>query len=174
MDAKYWDMIDGVVDTAALMAEDKPVAKAIIGTVNSIVEEQATGVSNTSVTEVIKAMAKSKLNDIKEADLSEIVAIIGDDIEIELKTDESAKDTGWLGKLWSVLGVVIAMFKPSVSATNPKIGQILGYVETIVAAKDAGISNKSVKDTLVAMSKSAWNNLDSDKITKIMAVINKK
>ena len=174
MDVKYWNMIDGVVDTAALLAEDKPVAKAIIGTVNTIVSTVKIGVTNSSVTEIISAMAKSKLNDIKEADLSAIVDIIGEDIEIELKTDTSEKDTGWLGKLWSMLGMFITMFTPAIAVENPEIAKVLGYVGTLVAAKDAGISNKAVKSTLVAMSKSAWNSLDTKKINKIMAVITKK
>lgn len=172
MDAKYWNMIDGVVDTAALLAEDKPVAKAIIGAVNTIVETQASGVTNSSITEVITAMAKSKLNDIKEADLSAIADIIGEDIDVELKTDETQKDTGWLGTLWGMLKMVLGLVKPMI--TNPEVAKIVGYVEVLVAAKDTGISNKAVKATLVAMGKSAWNNLDSKKITKIMAVISKK
>jgi hypothetical protein len=171
MKAKYWNMIDGVVDTAALLAEDKPVAKAIIGAVDTIVESQANGITNTSVTEVIKSMAKSKWNDIKEADLSAIVDIIGKDVKLDLTTDASAKDTGWLGKLWGILKMILGFAKPLIK--NPEIRKIVGYVEALVAAKDAGISNNAVKDTLVAMSKSAWNSLDSDKISKIMAIINK-
>ncbi len=172
MDAKYWNMLDGVVDTAALLAEDKPVAKAIIGAVNTIVETKADGVTNTSVTEIVKAMAKSQWNDIKEADLSEIAGIIGEDIKVELKTDEAEKDSGWLATLWGILKSILGLVKPLV--TNPEIAKIVGYVEALVIAKDAGISNSAVKDTLVAMSKSAWNSLDSDKIKKIMAVISKK
>lgn len=93
---------------------------------------------------------------------------------MELVTDASAKDTGWLGKLWSMLAMFIGMFKPAIAVENPKIAQVLGYVETIVKAKDAGISNKAVKATLTAMGKSAWNSLDSKKITKIMGIITKK
>lgn len=69
MKTKYWNMIDNVVDTAALLAVDKPVAKAIIGTINGIVETQAEGVSNADIMTVIKAQAASKWNDIKDADL---------------------------------------------------------------------------------------------------------
>jgi len=172
MDAKYWDMVDNVVDVAALLTEDKPVAKVIIGTIDTIVESQGTGVTNTDIKEVITNMAKSKWNDIKETDLSEITAIIGEDIELDLKTDKSEKDTGWLGKLWSGLTVVLGFAKQFV--TNPAILKVIGYVETIVAAKDVGISNDAVKNTLVSMAKSTWNNLDSAKINKIMKVVGKQ
>ena len=172
MSTNYWNIADGVVDTAKVLAEDKPVAKAIIGGIDSIVESKANGVSNSDIMVVIKAAAKSKWNSIDSKKLNEIAGIIGDDIKIELVTDETEKDSGWLGKLWKYLAIILSFVKPMI--TNPEIAKIVGYAETIVKAKDAGISNNAIKDTLVAMSKSAYNSLDSDKINKIMEVVNKK
>jgi len=169
---KYYDTIKNVVDSAALLAEDKPVAKAVIGTIDEIVETKETGITNSSVIEIIGSMAKSKWNDIEKEDIVKISEIIGEDVHVEMNTDEAEKDSGWLGKLWYTLRVLLGFVKPFV--VNPLIGMALNYVEAIVIAKDEGISNEAIKDTLVAMAKSSWNSLDSDKIEKIMGVINKK
>ena len=169
---KYYDTIKNVVDTATLLAEDKPVAKAIIGTIDEIIDTKEMGITNSSVVEIVGAMAKSKWNNIKEADLVEISDIIGGDVHVELKTDENEKDSGFLGKLWYTLRMLLGFVKQMIS--NPEISKIVGYAEALVIAKDTGISNTAVKDTLVAMAKSSWNSLDSDKIEKIMGVINKK
>jgi hypothetical protein len=149
---KYYDTIKNVVDTATLLAEDKPVAKAIIGTIDTIIDTKEMGVTNFSVIEIVGSMAKSKWNDIKEADLVEISDIIGEDVHVELKTDENEKDSGWLGTLWQTLRVLLGFVKPMIS--NPEISKIVGYAEALVIAKDTGISNTAVKDTLVAMAKS--------------------
>jgi hypothetical protein len=167
----YWNIAANAADAAAILAEDKPVAKAIIGGVKEIVAAKGTGVSNTSIVQVVTAMSKSKWNDLGSDELKEIAEIIGEDMHLDLKTDAAEKDTGWLGKLWGVISIVIGIVKPLV---NPDIAKILGYVDVIVAAKDTGISNDSIKSSLIAMSKSAWNDLDSKKIAKIMTVITKK
>lgn len=168
----YWNIADVIVDAAALLAEDKPVFKAIIGTIDSIIESKASGVTNSDIIDVVKSQAKSKWNDVKTADLTEIADIIGENIDLNLKTDETKKDTGWLGKIWSLLLMSLGFIKPII--TNPEIKKIIGYAEILVKAKDTGISNDALKDSLVAMSKSAWNNLDATKITKIMAVVTTK
>ena len=172
MSVNYWNIADNVVDASKVLAEDKPVAKAIIGGIDSIVESKANGVSNSDIMTVLKAQAKSKWNSIDSKKLNEISGIIGGDIKLDLKTDVTKKDTGWLGKLWKYLAIVLGFVKPMI--TNPDIAKVVGYAEVIVKAKDTGISNNAIKDTLVSMSKSAWNSLDSDKINKIMEVINKK
>jgi len=169
----YWNMVEGAVDAAALLAEDKPVAKAIIGSVKKIVSTKGTGVSNTSILQVVTSMSKSSWNDVGSDDLKEIAGIIGEDMHLELEAASAPveKETGWLGKIWGVISIVIGLVKPLV---NPDVAKILGYVDVIVGAKDVGISNDSIKKSLVAMGKSAWNDLDAEKITKIMSVITKK
>jgi len=168
---KYWNIVEGAVDAATLLAEDKPVAKAVIGSVKEIVAAKGTGISNSSIVQVISAMSKSSWNDLGSEDLKEIAKTIGKDDHLELKTNKEEKDSGWLGKVRRVISIVIGIVKPFV---NPDIAKILGCVEVIVGAKDVGISNDSIKDSLLAMSKSAWNNLDAAKITKIMNIITKK
>jgi len=172
MKMKYWNMIDDVVDASKVLVEDKPVAKAIIGTIDEIVEQKAAGINDDSVKEIVTKMAKSKWNDIKDSDLTKIADIIDDGVDVEFKTDPSQKAKGWLGKFWHYLSIALGLVKPLIS--NNEIKMIVGYVETIVEAKDHGISNEAFKDTLVAMGKSAWNNLDSDKIEKIMEVVKHK
>ena len=171
METKYWDTLDSVVDMAGVLAEGNPTAKAIIGGLDLIVGAKGTGVTNSSAIAVVTAMSESSWNDIKKTDLTAIAKIIGADTKIELKTDASQKDTGFWGKVWSFLSTAITVITPFL---NPDVAKIVGYVDVIVKAKDVGISNDAVKDTLIAMGKSAWNDLDSDKIEQIVGLIGKK
>jgi len=171
MKIKYWNALESVVDMASVLTEGNPQAKSIIGGLELIVGTKGTGITNSSAFAVVNEMSKSSWNDIKDTNLTEIAKIIGADTKIELKTDASQKETGFWGKVWSFLSTAITVITPFL---NPDVAKIVGYVDVVVKAKDAGISNEAVKDTLVAMSKSAWNNLDSKKIEKIVGLIGKK
>lgn len=54
------------------------------------------------------------------------------------------------------------------------IGAVITVIDAVVETVNDGVSNESVKSTLLSMSKSKWNNLTPDKILRINAILDEK
>lgn len=51
------------------------------------------------------------------------------------------------------------------------VGAVISVIDAVVEQVGDGVSDKSVKDTIFAMSKSKWNNLNEDKLKRINAIL---
>ena len=72
---------------------------------------------------------------------------------------------------WLKIGINVIQ---AVSFKNPIVGIVIIAIKAIVAKKNDGISNKSIIDVVSEMAKSKYNNLDTDKVLRIMDIINEK
>lgn len=51
------------------------------------------------------------------------------------------------------------------------IGAVISVVDAVVEKVNDGVSTQSVKNTLLSMSKSKWNNLNADKLARINSIL---
>lgn len=68
----------------------------------------------------------------------------------------------------------LKMITTAVASINPVAGLVISGINAIVEKKEDGISNDSVFEVIKAMAKSKWNSLNSDKLSRIMDIINEK
>lgn len=71
----------------------------------------------------------------------------------------------------NLLGVGIDIAQLVITKGTP-IGACLHIVERVIESHTQGVSDLSVIKTIKTMAKSAWNNLDDDKVKRIIAIIN--
>jgi len=72
---------------------------------------------------------------------------------------------------WLKMGIDIVH---AVSYKFPIANLIITAIRAIVEKKNDGISNKSVITVVEEMAKSKWNNLNSDKVLRIVNIINEE
>jgi len=54
------------------------------------------------------------------------------------------------------------------------LGAVVAVVDAVVDAVGDGVSTESVKNTLVSMSKSKWNGLNEEKLSRINDILDEK
>ena len=128
--------------------------------------KQLKTITDSDVFNIIKVQAKSTWNSIDDKKLEEISKIIGTNLEAQKPTESNPSI------IWKIVDFIMDFISPFIK--NKTLKYMFKKIDKIVEMKGVGISNEDIKDSLIEFAKSSFNSLDSDKINKIMAVVNKK
>lgn len=73
--------------------------------------------------------------------------------------------------IWQLAVTGLELFQAVNKVKNPILGGVVKIIDAVVEKKADGVSNEALMTMVEHSAKSAWNNLDAEKVGKIAAVV---